>query len=229
MWKLYVLLFGIFLYGCGCSDRYATENNEKQDALQNIHMFGDSIFATLNHRIKSLLENKIGQKIADHSQTGKWAWEVKNQYIANRNQKPQIIVMDGGGNDILGTSWDCKRFTEKCKNVVKNAANNIEATFKLMAEDGVKHILFMGCHYTRNQNSGYDPVVDYSYTTFLFPICSASKVPCQIVDPREKIKAASNSLEWDGVHPNQVGTQILADLIFEKLSVLAAKTISEDN
>lgn len=211
------------LFGCGVSTNDLVQdisinqqNTSYSMAVGGTHIFGDSIFATLNHRIKNLLENKSGKQIADHSESGKWALEIKNQYINSRSQKPEVVIMDGGGNDVLGNSNNCKSFNEKCKIVVKNAVQMIKDTFDMMAEDGVKYIFFLGSHYPRGWSNGYDLVVDYGYT-LTEPLCRDSVVPCKLIDPREKFNTTANVLEWDGVHPNNLGTEILASMIYENL------------
>ena len=131
--------------------------------------------------------------------------------------------MDGGGNDALGNGSNCKSFNEKCKAVVKNAAQMLKDTFDMMAQDGVKYIFFLGTHYPRGWNNGYDVAVDYGYT-LIEPLCRDSAVPCKLIDPREKLNTTANVLEWDGVHPNNLGTEILADMIYEDLPLFTIQT-----
>jgi lysophospholipase L1-like esterase len=102
---------------------------------------------------------------------------------------------------------------------VEEGLQNHQDIFNMAAEDGVHNIVLLGFHYTTGWNGGYNKVIDYTYP-LLAELCTNSLVPCQLVDPRMKIK--SEHLDWDGTHPNAQGAQILADLILDKLPLFTA-------
>jgi lysophospholipase L1-like esterase len=178
----------------------------------NIQMIGDSIFATSNHRTSSEASRLSGKAITDHSQTGAWMNQVIAQYKGIRGNI-DIVIMDGGGNNVLGNSNKC-RYTV-CTDIVDNAINELSNVMTLMAEDSVKTLIFVGVHYPRKGNSGYEKSVDYAYTK-LVPLCDNSPVPCILLDGRT-ILNNDNLLEWDGVHPNWNGTAKLGEAISKEL------------
>lgn len=222
--KKFLFSFLLLLFGCGDNNDLADKPIKrnlfnKNDGSGGIHIFGDSIFTTSNHRIKTVLEQHLKKSITDHSVAGSWTKEIKQQYTNVRNQNIEISIMDGGGNDVFGNSSDCKAFNDKCKQVVLRGIQNHRDSFEMMAQDGVHSIVFLGCHYTQGWNGGYDKAIDYSYF-LLEELCSNSIVPCALVDPREKFKTTKGLLEWDGTHPNYEGTKVLADMIFAKMESL---------
>lgn len=176
-----------------------------------IHIFGDSIFATQDKGIRRELQNITGYAIADHSQTGKWVWEIKEQYLANRDSDLHTAVIDGGGNDMFGSN--CKNnVSDQCKQAFNNASNILTELYQIMYEDGVSCIVYLGGHYPMGWSAGYDQAVDYAYDV-LSPICEKSPVPCYSVDIREQFKGQSGWFNWDGVHPNNVGVRKMAERI----------------
>lgn len=176
-----------------------------------IHIVGDSIFTTSGHRIKSVLEQRFAQAIFDHSRQGAWTRDIKDQYARNRGKK-KILILDGGGNDVFGNSWNCKAFNSTCVSVIEQGRKNQQAIFDMAAEDKVDQIVYLGLHYP--SDSAYRKAVDYAYP-LLQKMCESSVVPCVLADPRKAFDGRRDLLEWDGVHPNWKGTEIMADLIFE--------------
>jgi lysophospholipase L1-like esterase len=216
-------LFSLIVLLLGCGSTVDSTNPSKKfgffkqnDGSGGIRIFGDSIFATSNHRIRTVLEQHLKKSLTDYSVSGSWTKDIKEQYIKARDQKVQIVIMNGGGNDVFGNSSDCRALNDKCKQVVANGLQNHKESFNMIEEDGVHNIVFLGFHYTTGLNGGYGKVIDYTYP-LLEELCDTSNVPCILVDPREKFKNTGGLLEWDGTHPNYEGTKILADMIFDKM------------
>ncbi|MBF0440993.1 MAG: SGNH/GDSL hydrolase family protein [Oligoflexales bacterium] len=217
----------ISLIGCGANNSALNQNSlgnsqekygdySKNDGSGGIRIFGDSIFTTSDHRIKKQLESLASISITDHAVGGAIMSQIKDQYIANRTQKIKTVIMDGGGNDILGNKGNCQnQMNDTCKSLIKSIVDTLRGIFELMKEDGVHQIVFLGCHYPMGWNGGFEQSVDYGHT-LLEVACSESTVPCMVVDPRQTFKNKSDLLEWDGVHPNWNGTAVMAKLIWDE-------------
>ena len=206
----------------GWSDRDLSENGNliKRYSLKNaslsfqddsIHIIGDSIFTTINHRIKNLLEQKFNQPIFDHSSQGAWTKDILEQYKKNRGTK-EILILDGGGNDVFGNSWNCKQLNDSCKNIISASLKNQSEIINLANQDNVKKIIYLGLHYPND--SAYRKVIDYAYPK-IEDICKKSKNTCLLVDLRKPFENRKDLLEWDGIHPNWRGTDLISNLIFE--------------
>lgn len=219
----YFLIF-LFLLGCGSNNKEEGNSGKfgfytKNSGAGGVQIFGDSIFATSNRRVKAVLEGLAGVSIKDSSVTGAWTKEITEQYRRARGESVKMAIRDGGGNDVFGNSGDCKAFNDKCKKVVADGIKSYEEFFAMTEEDGVHSIILLGFHYPQGWNGGYEKAIDYTYP-LLEKACEDSVVPCRLVDPREKFKTTGGLLEWDGVHPNAQGGKVLAEMIFEKFNEL---------
>ena len=180
-----------------------------------IQIFGDSIFATRNKGVRTQLQHMTGQAIADYSQTGKWAWEIKNQYIYADKTDMHTVILDGGGNDLFGSN--CRyNISSQCRQNLINASLAIRDLFDIIANENRQHIIFVGGHYPLGRRNGYNQAVDFCYD-LITPICEQAKIPCTLIDLRHQFEGHADWLEWDGVHPNGVGVTKIAERIFEKL------------
>lgn len=194
-----------------CSDSSKANNNDGSGGVQ---MFGDSIFATSDHRIGKQLASLAGVTITDHSVSGAIISQIRDQYLSHRSEQIRTVILDGGGNDILGNKGNCQnKLNDACKAIIKKAVDVVREAFSTMADDGVHQVIYLGCHYPMGWNSGFGQAVDYGYT-LLSDACYRSPVPCLLVDPRNTFKDHSDLLEWDGVHPNWNGTDVMAKLIW---------------
>ncbi len=223
-----ILLSLMGCLGCGGSDPTSGPDTldteqpqlrqyEQNDGSGGAHLFGDSIFTTSDHRIRRQLESLAAITIQDHAAGGAVMSQIRDQYKSFRTQKIRTVLMDGGGNDILGNAGSCKnQLSDACRSIIKGLVTNLEELFAMMREDGVHQIVFLGCHYPTGWNAGFEQAVDYGYT-LLAVACGSSAVPCLLVDPRQTIKNGANLLEWDGVHPNWNGTAVLAQLVWDEM------------
>lgn len=199
--KLMTVTILLLLFG---SDGFSNE----------IQIFGDSIFATRNKGVRNELQKLTDTHIPDHSQTGKWVWEIKNQYLQTNKDGLQTVILNGGGNDMFGSN--CRPVSDGCREALENAIVNLRELFNIIAEEGREHIIFLGGHYTMGWNGGYEDAVDLCYQHVL-PVCENSKIKCTLIDLREQFEGRSDWLDWDGIHPNDVGVRKIAERIFEAL------------
>ena len=117
---------------------------QKNSGSGGIQIFGDSIFATSNHRIKSILEGLAKVSIKDSSVSGSKTNEISEQYRQARGESIKTVIRDGGGNDVFGDSDNCRAFNDACKRVVDEGMKNYKKDFTMMTEDGVHNIILLG-------------------------------------------------------------------------------------
>lgn len=182
-------------------------------AQAKIRIYGDSIFTTRNHAVKQELEQLTGEEITDLSQYGDWIQGVVDAYHDNPAQPGDIVIFDGGGNDVLWNAWTCKGSPkDSCRERVDNVVLTISALLFQMEKNGVSQAIYLGVHYTTGMNGGFKEIIDYSYPLIL-RACQSSPICIGVADTREKITA--QMLEWDGIHPNHSGARVIAEEIFK--------------
>lgn len=174
-------------------------------------IIGDSIF----HLTKEVPNNlkQAGLVFDNYSMSGARIKEIVAQYERYKKNHgiPELIIMDGGGNDILlGKPIACLKGTPSCYRAVDEVIEIGENLITQMKQEGVERIIFVGIHYLKGWRIPYNRIMDYAATKF---ICQDL---CTYVDVREPFKANGLILP-DGIHPNAKGSKIISDLILEKL------------
>ncbi len=181
------------------------------------HMFGDSIFTTSNRRIQARLQELSQTQIVDHSVAGATMSQIRDQYLSQRGAPIASVILDGGGNDILGQRGICQnQLPDSCKAKIRDVGAVLKETLEQMASDGVSEVVLLTCHYPVGWNAGFEQAVDYAFP-LLQEICAESPVPCRLVDPRSSFKNRNDLFEWDGVHPNWNGSTLMGDLIWDAM------------
>lgn len=189
------------------------ESESEPEQAKTIRIFGDSIFTAGGNMIAQELERLIQKPINSHAVGGTVINQIREQYRAARQWETHTVIMDGGGNDVLGARGDCQnQLSQRCRSIIENAVNIAKDLFTMMAEDGITNVVHLGCHYPMGWSGGFDAAVDYSYT-LLEQACRDSGANCIIVDARQAFRGRNDLLEWDGVHPNRGGAQTFAKLI----------------
>lgn len=184
-------------------------------ARAEIRIYGDSIFTTRNHAVKQELQKLTNESITDLAQYGDWIQGVNDAYDKNPASSGDVVIFDGGGNDVLWNAWTCKNTPKQsCIDRVDNVVLTISALLYKMEQDGVAAVIYLGVHYPTNFNRGFNPIIDYSYP-LIQRACQSSPVCVGVADMRPKITAAD--LEWDGIHPNNAGAKIIADELYRIL------------
>jgi hypothetical protein len=208
------------------------------DADDNDVVFlGDSIFA-LSGGIQQNLHARAGGTFRNYTTSGAelvggiLAPSLVQQHamaLADPVFSP-IVVMDGGGNDILLPAialdpYDCKtqwyewgRLSSSCKSFIDDIYVDGVDLLNDMAADGVSDVIYLGYYYTKNGLFALDSLeeaVDYGDGK-LSQACANSVVSCTFIDPRSTIR------DWDiiidGIHPATSGSNKLADLIWPVLA-----------
>lgn len=226
--------------GCGFVGDLLS-NPQVSDADNNqVITVGDSIFA-LSGKIQDDLEGYAGETFRRYTLSGASlsggdaiAASVVNQYATARNDNPniEVVIMDGGGNDILIPAiafdpHDCKtnwyefgRLSSDCRTFIDDVYVEAVDILNEMAVDGVENVIFLGYYHTKNGLFALDSMeeaVDYGDHQ-LAKACAYSTVDCTFVDPREVIN--DRDIVFDGIHPNDGGSTKLAQLIWPHLEPL---------
>jgi lysophospholipase L1-like esterase len=221
------------LGGLLSNDRVVDADNDQ------VITIGDSIFA-LSGKLQDELETKAGETFRRYTVSGaeliggNLATSIEAQYqrALTDNSDIDTIVMNGGGNDILlpaiafdpnncKTQWyEFGRLSAKCKRFIDDIYVEGVNFLNQMDADGIDNVIYVGYYYTKNGIfllDSLEEAVDYGDAQ-LSRACDFSTVSCQFVDPRSSI--TDDNIIVDGIHPNDQGSKILADLVWPKLQPL---------
>jgi lysophospholipase L1-like esterase len=180
------------------------------------HIIGDSIFVHKNQEVKRQIEKSKNISITNHAVTGHWFKNIVEQFDKTSTKSGDIIIMDGGGNDIFGNSGNCRNNPNvNCKSQIDGIAEKFKNLLEKMLNRKIDTVYFLSPYYTSGWNgSGYEKAVDYGVDN-ITKICNESLMYCVFIDVRFAMKG--NVVEWDGIHPNQNGCNILANSIIEAM------------
>ena len=211
--------------GTGCD----INNNDDVAGLPKNNqavIIGDSIFA-LSGEIKEFLALQAGENYRGSAMSGAkvigntWygAQAIPTQYTNERSSNSNIrtIIMDGGGNDILGQRSSCEPFSPSCQAILDNVADALESLFVTMNNDGVQDIVYLGYYYMPRSNASLNPAMDVGIA-LLMATCDGSPAPCHFVDARPLF--LGNEEAWvnsDDIHPNRTGSEVLANGIWNEM------------
>jgi lysophospholipase L1-like esterase len=181
-------------------------------------IIGDSIFALTKRVPKHLKENGVDFDL--RAQTGAKLERIVEQYREYKSAHgvPKMVIMDGGGNNILrGHLENCRKRNKKCNDEIGNTLKILYEFWGELSEEGVESIVHVGLHYLSDKYRIYDPLID-EIMDEVKTICSFVPTDCKFVDPRPAFRGRENDLLiFDGIHPNKKGSIIIADLILEAL------------
>jgi hypothetical protein len=185
-------------------------------------IIGDSFFA-ISHQITAYLEAfardagalEVGERYRDNSTTTENALAMGGNGIASQYQRGvdeaavEVVVMDGGGPDILVTS--CPAPVSECPAIV-DAAAAAEELLVQMAADGVSEVVY--AFYPDPVDAGMLERMD-ALRLLIEPLCANSAVPCHWVDLRPTLSgAAGEYLSPDGLIPTDAGSEATAAAIW---------------
>ncbi len=203
----------------------------------DVVFIGDSIFA-LSGEVQASLYARNGGTFRNYTTSGaeleggSLAPSVREQFDRSVSDDPTspIVVMDGGGNDILIPAvtlldpYDCKtqwyefgRLSRRCRDFIDDIYVDAVDLLNDMAVSGVNEVIYLGYYYPKGGLLGADDLdeaVDYG-DGVLAQACAFSAVDCVFIDPRSTIK--KSDIIIDGVHPATSGSNKLADLIWSEL------------
>jgi lysophospholipase L1-like esterase len=128
----------------------------------------------------------------------------------------KLVVMTGGGNDVLIDASQCKTLTmvtEECKTVVSKTLEVQKKLFVDMKTAGIQHVIYFW--YPDLGPSGGKVINDYS-----IPIAKAQceadpSVKCHFVDTRDGWRGHPEFIGPDGIHPTAAGSKVISDLVWQ--------------
>jgi lysophospholipase L1-like esterase len=197
---------------------------------------GDSIFA-LSGEIQKVIHGYAGGTFRNYTTSGaeliggSIAPSVEQQFWTAEADNPNstVLVMDGGGNDILIPAialdpYDCMtqwyefgRLSSSCKSYIDDIYVDGVDLLNDVRAAGVQQIVYLGYYYTKNGLIWADDLEEAIVygNGRLKQACANAVVSCTFIDPRSTIR--DSDITSDGVHPNATGSRKLADLIWPVL------------
>jgi len=138
----------------------------------------------------------------------------------------KVVVMTGGGNDVLIDASQCKTLTtvtEECKTVVSKSLDVIKKLFVDMKAGGIQHVVYFW--YPDLGPSQGRVINDYSIPIAKAQCESDPSVKCHFVDTREGFKGHPEFVALDGIHPTAAGSRVISDLVWKVMvdNCLASK------
>jgi lysophospholipase L1-like esterase len=144
-------------------------------------------------------------------------------------EKIRLVIMDGGGNDVLLANRQCLDFpseafiNQPCKDVVTRALARGEELFAQMASDGVEAMIYFFYPHLPALSlfGGSNPntMVDYAFPFVKEQCESQTAFDCHFVDLRPGFddgfgNGRPDLIGLDGVHPNDAGSAIMAEAVW---------------
>jgi lysophospholipase L1-like esterase len=141
----------------------------------------------------------------------------------------RLVVMTGGGNDILVNNRQCLDFpsvadiSDACKTVVAHAVDSARELYQQFAEDGVGAVVyFYYPHLPRFSllgGSRPNTMLDYSLPLVREACESLTELPCYFVDLSPSFDDGSGFarpelISIDGIHPTDAGAVLMADAVW---------------
>jgi lysophospholipase L1-like esterase len=178
-----------------------------QVAGNEVLIVGDSYFA-LSGEITKELRRLSGANYRDVSVSGTKMGAIANSYTNNRTPQPKVVIMDGGGNDILQNPG-C---TPGCAQEVQ-AVTEAKNFLKQMATDGVGDVVFLFYYDMPSMKAGLDWM-----RPKMAAECEQSPVPCHFVDNQPLFAGMdASTYTIDGIHPNTETAHIIAKQVWDRM------------
>lgn len=205
-------------------------------APSEVVLIGDSYFdatrVALDLYVHARLAGSLGpmEEYREYYQGGTQMsnGQIPAQYDAAKNDDPVIntVIMTGGGNDVLiGSANNCLQNPPEedagCRSALDNVFNAAEGLISAMAADGVENVIYF--FYPHLPDGGFvsgakNETLDYAYPIVRDLCESAEGTNCIFVDTRDAFEGHQNEYFLDdGIHPNDAGAQVIADLLWETM------------
>ncbi len=200
----------------------------------DVVFIGDSIFA-LSGEIQDRLHDLNAGTFRNYTTSGAeivgglLAPSIEQQFDISLSDGggSTIVVMDGGGNDILipvialfdpydcKTSWWESGLSSSCRDYIDDVYLDIVDVLDGLDAEGIDEVIYLG--YYPTLDGELDEAVDYG-NQVIERACTVSQVDCTFLDPTGLVLDAD--IVADGIHPATSGSDKLADLIWAELSPL---------
>jgi hypothetical protein len=185
-------------------------------------VIGDSFFAT-THQITAYLEDAaraagrlpIGERFRDASSLTENTLALGGNGIAAQyaaafaEARARIVVMNGGGADVLLGS--CDAVDASCP-LLSSAATAAGDLFATLAADGVSQVIY--AFYPDPVSASVREKVD-ALRPMIEAACQSAEVPCLWVDLRDVFADHYDEyIEADGLNPTAEGSRATAEVIW---------------
>jgi hypothetical protein len=169
---------------------------------------------------------KMGQNYVDYAVAGTTiaagAPQIPGQWTQAKaaNKNIQLVIMDGGGNDVLINNMQCKNagaaMDATCQMVVAATLNAGKMMLTDMKASGVTEAIWF---FYPHAPTGGAEITDYTLP-MLKAMCaglSDSKFQCRIVDTIAAFDMHPDYYASDSIHANATGEGIIADMIYKQM------------
>jgi hypothetical protein len=185
-------------------------------AMGNTLMIGDSIFA-LTEKVPDNLR-RAGLKFDFRAVSMAKIEDIAQQYRNYRDEigVPEMVIMNGGGNNILTNREvlkHCLANDEVCVNYLREVNQVGQELWLEMQSDGVERVIYLGIHYLLSLHK-LNPIIDIGMDE-VAQMCAISPFRCDFVDVRPQFKNRTDLYLLDGVHVNDLGSQIISNSILD--------------
>jgi lysophospholipase L1-like esterase len=154
--------------------------------------------------------------------------DIQNQWNTNKSKKPiHVVVMDGGGNDVLINNTQCRpegsETRAECKQVVQDSLDAAKMMFESMKMEGVSDVIFFWYpHIPGGLLTGGETgtsISDYTYP-MLEAIANSASTDTFHVSMVPTVAIFDGHPEYfytDGLHANDTGEGKIADAVWQKM------------
>jgi lysophospholipase L1-like esterase len=164
-------------------------------------IIGDSYFPAAGGEIVNELRRLSGANYRDRSVGGAKMAAIINQYTTAPAPQPKVLIMDGGGNDILqnpGCAPGCAQHVQ--------AVTQARDFFRQAQMDGVQHIVFIFYYDMPTMKAGLDWM-----RPRMAAECQQSPVLCHFVDNQPLFAGMdAGTYTTDGIHPTAAAAVMIA-------------------
>lgn len=193
-------------------------------------ILGDSIFAMSDDE-RMFLEELSGERYRYYPRVGAQMEggpiiTIPEQYDKAIAEGPiRTVLLDGGGNDILiGAHFECSapyggELSDKCYEVMDRVLAKAEALTVKAIQDGAQFSVFQSYYYIDNEDLWQvtDVFLDKAEKFINELNAKYPEVKIIYVDPREAFLGHPEYIKWDGIHPTEEGSKVLADLFWDAM------------
>lgn len=143
--------------------------------------------------------------------------------VAGQRRSPglRLVIMNGGGNDVLVHNRNCLEQRQPnafCLRVVENGVRTLKKLFTSMAGAGVQEVIYFWYPDLPGGGlGGSRPHVMNGYTApIMREACeSSTEVKCSFIDTRPSFSGHAEYISAvDHTHPTTAGSRVIADLIW---------------
>jgi hypothetical protein len=140
--------------------------------------------------------------------------EIPMQYASAKSAGPiKVILMDGGGNDLLFSSRCASSFDASCKEIV----TVVDTLFKQMGPDGVTDVVYFFYPDPMGIGASIKDAMDILRPEMKKLCDGTTDVRCVWVDQRESWNGHYDTYTSDGIHPTEEGATASAKQIWDAM------------